>query len=135
MDPDEITAHLLRRAQWSASRSSRPGGQHRDKAATRAELTLDADSPEDLDPDVAARLVRALGLEAGPVRIAVQDEALAGTQPGARGRAAVRPRGRGVGAAATAAPPDTPESRCPPRAPRSQDAPRCAQAAAPLATG
>ena len=74
MDPDEITAHLLRRAQWSASRSSRPGGQHRDKAATRAELTLDADSPEDLDPDVAARLVRALGLEAGPVRIAVQDE-------------------------------------------------------------
>ena len=28
--PDEITAYLLRRAQWSASRSSGPGGQHRD---------------------------------------------------------------------------------------------------------
>ena len=73
MDPDEITAHLLRRAQWSASRSSGPGGQHRDKASTRAELTLDTDSLEGLDPDVAARLARALGLEAGPLRLAVQD--------------------------------------------------------------
>jgi ribosome-associated protein len=74
MDPDEITAYLLRRPHWSASRSSGPGGQHRDKASTRAELSLDADSLEGLDPDVAARLARALGLEAGPLRIAVQDE-------------------------------------------------------------
>jgi hypothetical protein len=42
MDPDDITAHLLPRARWSASRSSGPGGQHRDKASTRAELVLDA---------------------------------------------------------------------------------------------
>ena len=74
MDPGAITAHLLRRAQWSASRSSGPGGQHRDKASTRAELTLGADSLEGLDEAVAARLARALGLGAGPVRIAVQDE-------------------------------------------------------------
>jgi ribosome-associated protein len=74
MDPDEITAHVLRRVQWSASRSSGPGGQHRDKASTRAELSLDADSLEGLDTDLAARLARALGLEAGPLRIAVQDE-------------------------------------------------------------
>lgn len=74
MDPDEITAHVLRCVQWSASRSSGPGGQHRDKASTRAELSLDADSLEDLDTDLAARLARALGLEGGPLRIAVQDE-------------------------------------------------------------
>ena len=72
MDPNTITAHLLRRAQWWASRSSGPGGQHRDKASTRAELTLGADSLEGLDEAVAARLASALGLGAGPVRIAVQ---------------------------------------------------------------
>ena len=74
MDSDEITSQLLRRAQWSASRSSGPGGQHRDKASTRAELTLSADSLEGLDPEVAARLARALGLDTGPLRIAIQDE-------------------------------------------------------------
>ena len=74
MRPDEITTHLLRRAQWSASRSSGPGGQHRDKASTRAELTLTADSLEGLETDVAARLAQALGLDTGPVRIAIQDE-------------------------------------------------------------
>ena len=74
MDPEEITTHLLHRAQWSASRSSGPGGQHRDKASTRAELTLSADSLESLDADVAARLARALGLDTGPLRIAIQDE-------------------------------------------------------------
>lgn len=74
MDSDEITSQLLRRAQWSASRSSGPGGQHRDKASTRAELTISADSLEGLDADVAARLARALGLDTGPLRIAIQDE-------------------------------------------------------------
>ena len=74
MDSDEITGHLLRRAQWSASRSSGPGGQHRDKASTRAELILSADSLEGLDADMAARLARALGLDTGPLRIAIEDE-------------------------------------------------------------
>src|SRR5689334_11085094 len=74
MDPDEITAHLLRRAQWSASRSSGPGGQHRDKASTRAELVLTPESLEGLDRDVAERLGRGLSLDVGPLRIAIQDE-------------------------------------------------------------
>ena len=74
MDSEEITSHLLRRAQWSASRSSSPGGQHRDKTSTRAELTLTADSLEGLETNVAARLAQALGLDTGPVRIAIQDE-------------------------------------------------------------
>ena len=74
MDSEEITSELLRRAQWSASRSSGPGGQHRDKASTRAELTLSADSLEGLDADLAARVARALGLHTGPLRIAIQDE-------------------------------------------------------------
>ena len=74
MQPDEIAAHLLRRAQWSASRSSGPGGQHRDKASTRAELVLTPDSLEGLAPDIAERLGRGLGLHAAPVRITIQDE-------------------------------------------------------------
>jgi ribosome-associated protein len=74
MDADEITAHLLRLAQWSASRSSGPGGQHRDKASTRAELVLTSDSLDGLDPEIAERLKRELGLELGPLRISIQDE-------------------------------------------------------------
>src|SRR5438874_1063058 len=74
MDADEVISHLLRRAQWSASRSSGPGGQHRDKASTRAELVLEADTLEGLDPDIAARLARALGLEAGQFRLVIQDQ-------------------------------------------------------------
>ena len=74
MNSDEITSQLLRRAQWSASRSSGPGGQHRDKASTRAELTLSTDSLEGMNPEVAARLARVLGLDTGPLRIAIQDE-------------------------------------------------------------
>lgn len=71
---DEIVEHLLRRAQWSASRSSGPGGQHRDKASTRAELVLPPESLEGLDADIAERLGRALGLRESPLRIAIQDE-------------------------------------------------------------
>jgi ribosome-associated protein len=74
MDADEITAHLLRRAQWSASRSSGPGGQHRDKASTRAELVLPAESLDGLDAEIAERLRRGLGLDLNPLRISIQDE-------------------------------------------------------------
>lgn len=74
MDPDEIADYLLRRVQWSASRSSGPGGQHRDKASTRAELTLERDSLNGLDAELSARLADALELESGPMRIVVQDE-------------------------------------------------------------
>src|SRR5438270_6056299 len=74
MDADEVMEHLLRRAQWSASRSSGPGGQHRDKASTRAELVLSAESLEGLDPEMAERLGRGLGLDLNPLRISIQDE-------------------------------------------------------------
>ena len=74
MDADEATRHLLRGARWSASRSSGPGGQHRDKASTRAELVLTAESLEGLDPEVAERLGRGLGLDLNPLRITIQDE-------------------------------------------------------------
>src|ERR671938_362915 len=74
MHADEVTAHLLNRARWDASRSSGPGGQHRDKASTRAELTLDAESLDGLAPELAARLEQGLGLDQRPLRIAIQDE-------------------------------------------------------------
>src|ERR1700687_3306201 len=71
---DKVVEHLLKNAQWSASRSSGPGGQHRDKASTRAELTIGPDSLAGLDESAAARLAAALGLEEKPLRITVQDE-------------------------------------------------------------
>jgi ribosome-associated protein len=74
MDVGEVIEHLLRNAEWTASRSSGPGGQHRDKASTRAELTLGPESLAGLDLDVAARLSETLGLEERPLRISVQDE-------------------------------------------------------------
>jgi ribosome-associated protein len=70
----EVVEHLLKNAQWTASRSSGPGGQHRDKASTRAELTLDLESLAGLEESLAARLSVALGLEERPLRISVQDE-------------------------------------------------------------
>jgi ribosome-associated protein len=74
MHADEVTAHLLNRARWDASRSSGPGGQHRDKASTRAELTLDAGSLDGLAPELVALLRQGLGLDQRPLRIAIQDE-------------------------------------------------------------
>jgi ribosome-associated protein len=74
VDTDQVVEHLLRTAQWTASRSSGPGGQHRDKASTRAELTLGAESLAGLEVEDAARLSAALGLVERPLRIAIQDE-------------------------------------------------------------
>jgi protein subunit release factor B len=72
VEPSEVVAHLLERARWSASRSSGPGGQRRDKVETRAELTIDLDALEGLDPSVAARLTQRLGLHERPLRITAQ---------------------------------------------------------------
>lgn len=105
MDPDEITNFLLRHAHWTASRSSGPGGQHRDKASTRAELVLDAESLEGLDPDVSGRLMRALGLDEGPLRISIQDERSLGRN---QEIAAERLRQRVAEALATPPPPRRP---------------------------
>jgi ribosome-associated protein len=73
-DPDQVTEHLLERAAWSASRSSGPGGQRRDKVSTRAELVLDATSLTDLPPVIAARLLTGLRLDQGQLRLTIQDD-------------------------------------------------------------
>jgi ribosome-associated protein len=73
-DPDLVTRDLLARASWTASRSSGPGGQRRDKVATRAELTVAEDALDGLPESVAARLRSGLGLDVEPLRIVVQDE-------------------------------------------------------------
>ena len=74
MDAGRVTQHLLERAHWTASRSSGPGWQRRDKVETRAELTVDADGLEGLDPALAARLAERLGLRERPLRITSQEE-------------------------------------------------------------
>jgi ribosome-associated protein len=74
MDTSAVVEHLLRGAHWSASRSSGPGGQHRDKASTRAELTIELDSLTGLEPRLVDLLARELGLEERPLRISVQEE-------------------------------------------------------------
>src|SRR6202022_1173024 len=74
MDPGEVVEHLLKGAQWTASRSSGPGGQHRDKASTRAELTIGPESLAGLEPEIADRLAIGLGLDERPLRITVQDD-------------------------------------------------------------
>src|SRR5205814_2561895 len=70
----EVLDRLLQSVEWSASRSSGPGGQHRDKASTRAELTVRLENLEGLAPEVADVLKRALHLDERPLRISVQDE-------------------------------------------------------------
>jgi len=74
MEVDEVVAQLLKGAVWTASRSSGPGGQHRDKASTRAELTVGAESLAGLSLAVAESLTRGLGLDERPLRITVQDD-------------------------------------------------------------
>src|SRR5438067_1325709 len=74
MDPHVVTEHLLQRATWGASRSSGPGGQHRDKASTRAELVVDREALVGLPSAQAERLCERLGLDDRPLRILSQDE-------------------------------------------------------------
>ena len=52
MTPAEVAALICERASWGYSRSSGPGGQRRDHAETRAELTVRSG---DLDGLPAAR--------------------------------------------------------------------------------
>lgn len=74
MEQHEILEYLLKSADWRASRSSGSGGQHRDKASTRAELTLAVDSLTGLPSHVADQLATGLRLNERPLRIVVQDE-------------------------------------------------------------
>jgi ribosome-associated protein len=95
-----VVDHLLERATWSASRSSGPGGQRRDKVSTQAELSLDEGALEGLPEPVAGRLRTALGLDTGPLRITSQEERLL-----SRNREIVRGRLLARVAAALAPPP------------------------------
>jgi ribosome-associated protein len=70
----DVVGTLLKAAHWTATRSSGPGGQHRDKASTRAELTLTSAAVLGLDAATAERVRDALGLDARPLRIVAQDE-------------------------------------------------------------
>lgn len=63
-----IPAEELR---WRFSASGGPGGQHANKAATRAEVTFDVANSPSLGPRQRARLLEKLG---PVVRVAVDDE-------------------------------------------------------------
>jgi ribosome-associated protein len=71
---DAVADHLLQSATWTASRSSGPGGQRRDKVATRAELTIAATALDGLDDFTARRLSHRLGLDDGDLRITSQED-------------------------------------------------------------
>jgi ribosome-associated protein len=74
MTPAELAALLGARGSWSWSRSSGPGGQRRDHAETRAELTLRRADLADLPDALSARLGARLGLERGPLRMTSQSD-------------------------------------------------------------
>ena len=72
MTPEQVTAHILARSAMRFSRSSGPGGQHRDHSETRAELTIDAAALAGLPDALAARLGARLNLTRRPLRLASQ---------------------------------------------------------------
>ena len=71
---EAVADHLLQFATWTASRSSGPGGQRRDKVATRAELTIPPSALEGLDEFTLTRLSRNLGLADADLRITSQED-------------------------------------------------------------
>lgn len=72
MTPAEVATLLAERGTWTYSRASGPGGQRRDHAETRAELTLRAADLEGLPGRIAARLEAGLGLAHRPLRLTSQ---------------------------------------------------------------
>jgi len=74
VEPEDIARQVAERARWTASRSSGPGGQRRDKVETRAELTITPESLEGLDPALAERLAARWRLDERPLRITSQEE-------------------------------------------------------------
>lgn len=70
----QVVEVLLEQATWTASRSSGPGGQRRDKVSTRAELTIPPAALEEFDERTAGRLLRPLGLDTGDLRITAQED-------------------------------------------------------------
>ena len=70
----DAAAAIAERAAWSYSRASGPGGQRRDHAETRAQLTVTRDDLEGLPAEVADRLAARLGLDRRPLRLSSQAE-------------------------------------------------------------
>ena len=71
---DAVAAHLLLAATWTSTRSSGPGGQRRDKVATRAELSIPATALEGLDDFTRLRLASRLGLGDADLRVTSQED-------------------------------------------------------------
>jgi ribosome-associated protein len=69
-----IAAAIAERATWGFSRSSGPGGQRRDHAETRAELTVRREDLAGLSERDTARLVAGLHLDTRPLRLTSQAE-------------------------------------------------------------
>ena len=74
LSPREAAARIAEQADWRYSRASGPGGQRRDHAQTRAELTVRAADLEGLPDHVARRIGAALGLDRRPLRLTSQAE-------------------------------------------------------------
>lgn len=69
MNPEEVAEWLTARGEWSSSRSSGPGGQRRDHAETRVQLTIRPEALAGLPEPLATRLTRRLGLDERPLRL------------------------------------------------------------------
>ncbi len=72
MTPAEAAALIAERASWGYSRSSGPGGQRRDHAETRAELTIRPGDLDALPERLAERLRSFLALDERPLRLTSQ---------------------------------------------------------------
>jgi ribosome-associated protein len=111
--PDQVAALLADRGTWTYSRASGPGGQRRDHAETRAQLTVAVDDLEDLPSEMADRLAERLGLDRRPLRLSSQAE-----RSRERNRAIVLERLERRVAAALAPPPPARRPTRPTRAAR-----------------
>lgn len=74
MNAGALAGRLAALGTWRHSSASGPGGQHRDRARTRAELILRAEDLAPLGREEAARLTLALGLDRRPLRLVSQDD-------------------------------------------------------------
>ena len=70
--PADVAAAIAERAVWTYSRSSGPGGQRRDHAETRAQLTVTPAALEGLPGELAERLAGRLALDRRPLRLSSQ---------------------------------------------------------------
>ncbi|HVG99526.1 MAG TPA: hypothetical protein VM844_02090 [Miltoncostaeaceae bacterium] len=74
MTPAEVAALLAGRGAWTYSRASGPGGQRRDHAETRAELTIRREDLEGIPEPLAERLAARMRLDRRPLRLSSQTD-------------------------------------------------------------